>query len=78
MFNLAPTHVNYLQYNQFKMEQTAIVWPIGTHFNLFNLTVLHLKGIQALLAQSQSIKKLAFKYFVWFNSKGLSTKDIEN
>ena len=35
VFKLAPTHLNYLQYNQFKMEQTAIIWPIGTHFNLF-------------------------------------------
>ena len=49
VFKLAPTHFNYLQYTQFKMEQTAIIWPIGTHFNLFNLTVHHLQGIQACL-----------------------------
>lgn len=43
----------------FKMEQTAILWPIGTHFNLFNLTVHHLQGIQAIHAQFNSIQKLA-------------------
>ena len=62
VFKLAPTHFNYLQYNQLKMEQTAIIWPIGTHFNIFNLTVHHLQGIQACLNVLWGLIQRAYKY----------------